>query len=112
MLSSGYLFADDIPVIVISPGKTVQSLGTVGSSVDVFTSETINESSHFSLAHIIDDNSTSTNLFQMGGYGSNIDSITWFREQIFDSLCRWSKNVRSLFIRWKFLFREYYEEWS
>ena len=29
----------------------------------------INESSHFSLAHIIDDNSTSTNMFQMGGSG-------------------------------------------
>ena len=71
-ISSSNLFAEDIPIIVISPGKTVQSLGTVGSSVDVFTSETINESSHFSLAHIIDDNSTSTNLFQMGGHGSNI----------------------------------------
>ena len=66
------LFAQDIPVIVISPGKTVQSLGTVGSTVEVFTSDTINNSSHFSLANIIDDNSTSTNLFQMGGHGSNI----------------------------------------
>jgi len=64
--------AQDIPVIVISPGKTVQSFGTVGSTVEVFTSDTINNSSHFSLAHIIDDNSTSTNLFQTGGHGSNI----------------------------------------
>ena len=65
------LFAENIPVIVISPGKTVQSLSTVGSSVEVFTSETINNSSHFSLANVIDDNSTSTNLFQMGGHGAN-----------------------------------------
>ena len=66
------LFAQDIPIIVISPGKTVQSLSTVGSTIEVFTSDTINNSSHFSLANVIDDNSTSTNLFQMGGHGSNI----------------------------------------
>ena len=66
------LFAQDIPIIVISPGKTAQSLSTVGSSVEVFTSDTINSSSHFSLANVIDDNSTSTNLFQMGGHGANI----------------------------------------
>ena len=65
------LFAEEIPIVVISPGKTAQSLSTVGSSVDVFTSDTINNSSHFSLANVIDDNSTSTNLFQMGGHGSN-----------------------------------------
>lgn len=72
VFSANSLFAQDIPVIVISPGKTVQSLGTVGSAVEVFTSDTINNSSHFSLANVIDDNSTSTNLFQMGGHGSNI----------------------------------------
>ncbi len=71
-LTSNNLFAQEIPVIVISPGKTVQSLSTVGSSVEVFTSDIINNSSHFSLANVIDDNSTSTNLFQMGGHGSNI----------------------------------------
>ena len=64
--------SEDIPVVVISPGKTVQSLSTVGSSVEVFKSDIIDNSSHFSLAKIIDDNSTSTNLFQMGGHGSNI----------------------------------------
>jgi len=72
VFSANSLFAQDIPVIVISPGKTVQSLGTVGSTVEVFTSDTINNSSHFSLANVIDDNSTSTNLFQMGGHGANI----------------------------------------
>jgi len=70
-LSSINLFAQDVPVIVISPGKTIQSLNTVGSSVEVFTSDIINNSSHFSLANVIDDNTTSTNLFQMGGHGSN-----------------------------------------
>ncbi len=72
VFSVNNLFAQDIPIIVISPGKTVQSLSTVGSTIEVFTSDTINNSSHFSLANVIDDNSTSTNLFQMGGHGSNI----------------------------------------
>ena len=66
------LLAEEIPIIVISPGKTVQSLSTVGSTVEVFDSNIISDSSHFSLANIINDNSTSTNLFQMGGHGSNI----------------------------------------
>ena len=72
VFSANNLFAQDIPIIVISPGKTVQSLSTVGSTIEVFTSDTINNSSHFSLANVIDDNSTSTNLFQMGGHGANI----------------------------------------
>ena len=63
------IFAADIPIIVIAPGKTPQSLSTVGSTVTVIDEDKINESSHFSLAHIIDDNSTSTNMFQMGGSG-------------------------------------------
>ena len=63
------LFAADIPIIVIAPGKTPQSLNTVGSTVTVIDGDKINESSHFSLVHIIDDNSTSTNMFQMGGTG-------------------------------------------
>ena len=72
VFSVNNLFAQDIPIIVISPGKTVQSLNTVGSTIEVITSDTINNSSHFSLANVIDDNSTSTNLFQMGGHGANI----------------------------------------
>ena len=51
------LFAQDIPIVVISPGKTAQSLGTVGSSVDVFTSDTINNSSYFSLANVFEKTS-------------------------------------------------------
>ena len=65
------IFAADIPIIVIAPGKTPQSLSTVGSSVIVIDSDKINESSHFSLANIIGDNSTSTNMFQAGGLGAN-----------------------------------------
>ena len=67
------LFAAEIPVIVIAPGKTAQSLSTVGSTITVIGEDEINGSSHFSLANIIDDNSTSTNMFQMGGSeGGNV----------------------------------------
>ena len=43
--SSTNLPAADIPVIVISPGKTPQSYNTVGSSVTVIDGKTINNSS-------------------------------------------------------------------
>ena len=42
VFSVNNLFAQDIPIIVISPGKTVQSLSTVGSTIEVITSDTIN----------------------------------------------------------------------
>ena len=65
------LFAADVPVIVIAPGKTPQSSSTVGSTVTVIDEKAIGGSSDFSLAHIIEDNSTSTNMFQLGGHGAN-----------------------------------------
>ena len=34
------LFADNIPVIVITPGKSVQSYSTVGSSVSILDKKT------------------------------------------------------------------------
>ena len=65
------IFAADVPIIVIAPGKTEQSLSTVGSTVTVITGDQISESLHSSLANIIAENSTSTNSFQMGGHGTN-----------------------------------------
>ena len=44
VLSLNKLFAADIPVIVISPGKSAQSYGSVGSTVTVIDSETIQNS--------------------------------------------------------------------
>ena len=35
------LFADNIPVIVIAPGKSVQSYSTVGSSVSILDKKTL-----------------------------------------------------------------------
>ncbi len=68
---NSFAFSKDIPVIVISPGKTPQSINTVGSSVEVIDGEKIESSSYFTLADVINDNSTSTNFFQAGGIGSN-----------------------------------------
>ena len=65
------LFAADIPIIVISPGKTPQSYDEVGSSVSVIDSNEIENSSNFFIADIIGNNTTSTNMFQMGGQGTN-----------------------------------------
>ena len=70
-LISNKVLADNIPIIVIAPGKNPQSLATVGSTVTVIDGDDLNTSSNFSLANIIDDNSTSTNMFQMGGTGAN-----------------------------------------
>ena len=70
-LNFSNVFADDIPVIVISPGKTAQSYDEVGSSVSVIDSDQIEGSSSYFLSNIIGDNTTSTNMFQMGGEGTN-----------------------------------------
>ena len=72
LISSSNLFAKDIPVIVIAPGKNIQSKSTVGTNVTVISGDTIRSSSDNFLGNIIDGNSTSTNTFQMGGHGTNM----------------------------------------
>ena len=44
--------SQDIPVIVIVPGKTPQSLSTVGSSVTIIDEDKIIDSSHFSFPSV------------------------------------------------------------
>ena len=65
------LSSEEIPVIVISAGKTAQTLNSVGSSIEIINEDEIQNSNNFSLADIIEENSVNTNLFQAGGYGSN-----------------------------------------
>ena len=65
------LYADDIPVIVIAPGKSIQSYNTVGSSVSVIDGNTIEGSQDSFLADVLNNNTTSMNLFQTGGQGTN-----------------------------------------
>ncbi len=64
------LLAKDIPIIVISPGKTLQSKGTVGSDVDVIDNKVLKNSSEFFIGDILDNNLNGLNYFQQGGYGT------------------------------------------
>ena len=61
------LLAKDIPVIVISPGKTIQSKGIVGSDVEVVDRNTISNSSELFIGDILDSNLNGLNYFQQGG---------------------------------------------
>ena len=71
LISFNLAFSQDIPVIVISPGKTVQSYNTTGSAVSVINNNDIEESQDYFLADVLNNNSTGINLFQMGGHGNN-----------------------------------------
>jgi vitamin B12 transporter len=71
LVSFNRLIAEDIPTIVISAGKTIQSIDTVGSTIEVIDSDAINSSSYSMIGEVINDNSTSTNFFQTGGSGGN-----------------------------------------
>ena len=70
-LPAGNILASDIPIIVISPGKTPQSYDKVGSSISVIGNKEIENSSNFFIADIIGNSTTSTNMFQAGGRGTN-----------------------------------------
>ena len=65
-----YLFSKDIPVIVISPGKTLQSKSIVGSNVEVINSKNISDSNQFFIGDVLDNNLNGINYFQSGGYGT------------------------------------------
>jgi vitamin B12 transporter len=72
LFSFSKILAKDIPTIVIAAGKTPQSLSTVGTNVTVISGDTIRNSNENFLGNIIDGSSSSTNLFQMGGDGTNM----------------------------------------
>ena len=64
------ILAKDIPIIVISPGKSLQSNSVVGSDVEVIDSEIISNSNQFFIGDILDNNLNGINYFQSGGYGT------------------------------------------
>jgi len=64
------IFAADIPIIVIAPGKSVQSYGTVGSSVSILDKKTLENSDEFFLGDILDNGLPGMNYFQSGGHGT------------------------------------------
>ena len=63
--------SQDVPIIVIAPGKTVQSYNTAGSAVSVIDYNDIEDSQDYFLADVLNNNSTGINLFQMGSHGTN-----------------------------------------
>jgi vitamin B12 transporter len=64
------LFANEVPIIVISPSKKAQSLASVGSSVIVFDEKFLENSNEYFLGDVLSKNNTSSNFFQTGGPGS------------------------------------------
>ena len=60
----------EIPIIVISAGKSVQSYSSVGSDIEVIDSETLEKSEHNFLGNIIDEVIPGGNFFQSGGHGT------------------------------------------
>jgi vitamin B12 transporter len=70
ILFSSSAFSKEIPIIVISAGKTLQSKGTVGSDIEVIDSKTIQNSNELFIGDILDNNLNGMNYFQSGGYGA------------------------------------------
>ena len=71
ILFSKSVFSKEIPIIVISAGKTPQSYSSVGSQVTIIDSETIENSSGSSLIELLDSEVQGLNIFQLGGKGTN-----------------------------------------
>jgi vitamin B12 transporter len=67
---SSKLYTKEIPIIVISPGKSIQSYSAVGTDVEVLTSEDLNESEYNFLGDIIENSIPGANFFQSGGTGT------------------------------------------
>ena len=61
----------EIPVIVISAGKAIQSEGTVGSDVTVINQKKIENSNHLFVGDLLDDEILGSNFSRTGGEGTN-----------------------------------------
>ena len=70
LVNFNLVLAEDIPILVISPGKTIQSKSTVGSDVDVIDSKAIEKSNQQFIGDILDNNLNGINYFQSGGKGT------------------------------------------
>ena len=71
ILISSSVFSKEIPIIVISAGKTPQSYGSVGSQVTIIDSETIKNSPDSFLTDLLESETQGLNIFQLGGRGTN-----------------------------------------
>ncbi len=63
-------FSNEIPVIVIAPGKTIQSKSTVGSDISAIGKKEISQSNDYFIGDILHDNLPGMGMFQRGGHGT------------------------------------------
>ncbi len=63
-------YTQEVPIIVISAGKSSQSISTVGSDIKVIDSKILEKSEHKFLGDIINEEITGVNYFQSGGHGT------------------------------------------
>ena len=69
---NNFSFSEEIPIIVISASKLMQSKSTVGSDIDVLDSKILTGSSYSNqLGNIIADNISGANYSNQGGVGTN-----------------------------------------
>ena len=64
------LYADNIPIIVISPSKKPQSVSTVGTSLMVYDQGFFENSTDYFLGDTLGNGTTGYNFFQSGGAGT------------------------------------------
>lgn len=72
LISLENLYAENIPILVISPSKTPQSSSTVGTSVTVFDEKDLGNSNKSFLGDALNNSMTGLNFFQTGGPGSQM----------------------------------------
>ncbi len=88
---SSTIFAKDIPIIVISPGKTLQSKSVVGSDVEVIDKKTLQDSNEYFIGDILDNNLNGMNYFQQGGIGTVSGmQLRGQPKKIYNCIYRWS----------------------
>jgi vitamin B12 transporter len=72
LIFTNKLYANDIPILVISPSKTLQSASNVGTSLTVLNEKDLENSNRSFLGESLDSLTTGLNFFQTGGAGSQM----------------------------------------
>ena len=70
-LISNFAKCEEIPIIVISSGKTEQSLSSVGSSLELISDQEIQENNSIFIGDLLDFNINGSNYSRQGGQGAN-----------------------------------------
>ena len=64
LICYSYLKAEDVPVIVIAPSKSTQSISTVGTSVQVFEQSDLENTGNSFLGEALNSSTTGLNFFK------------------------------------------------